>query len=165
MQNSHTMTSPCPPRARPSFKFSGRLLIASRRFFWYSSSIVSVAMPLPRAPVMRLTAPAAPPAHQQTVLYIWLSASVKGHSTLHSETKYDAHNKTTQKHPNTSHRLICALVPFGGRCSGLVVRYRICTSEVVGVMSTATNFHQVANLWYAQTNFSLPDHPDGMGDE
>jgi len=56
-----TMTRPLPPRANPSVTSAGCLFFASSLFFWYSSSIVIVAMPLPRAPVTFDTAPAAPP--------------------------------------------------------------------------------------------------------
>lgn len=65
------MTRPRPPWAKPSVKPVGRL--ASRRFFWKSSSIVSVAMPWPRAPVIRLTAPAAPPTHRTAALILVLT--------------------------------------------------------------------------------------------
>lgn len=79
-----TITSPFPPRANPSPTLAGRLFRASRRFFWYSSSRVSAAIPLPRVPVIRDTAPAAPPGERNkitemlklflTLVYNWAKA-------------------------------------------------------------------------------------------
>ena len=80
------MTRPCPPRARPSFKSAGRLLIASRRFFWYSSSIVSEAIPLPRAPVIRPTAPAAPPAQRHYHLCTNTPVTISSEWHLYTDT-------------------------------------------------------------------------------
>ena len=60
--NLSTITSPLPPLAKLSLRSVVLWLIASRHCLWYSSSIVNVAIPLPRASVMRDTAPAAPPA-------------------------------------------------------------------------------------------------------
>lgn len=55
---------PFPPRASPSPMLAGFLFSASRRFFWYSSSNVRVANPLPIEPVIRDTPPAAPPENR-----------------------------------------------------------------------------------------------------
>lgn len=55
---------PFPPRASPSPMLAGFLFSASRRFFWYSSSNVRVANPLPIEPVIRDTPPAAPPGNR-----------------------------------------------------------------------------------------------------
>lgn len=65
-QNILTITSPLPPRAIPALKVSGALVISSRRRRLYSSSMVSAATPLPRVPVIRDTAPAAPPRKGKT---------------------------------------------------------------------------------------------------
>lgn len=66
------MTSPFPPLANPSPMLAGFLFSPSLLFFWYSSSNVSAASPLPIVPVIRETAPAAPPMNRRTgkTLYI-----------------------------------------------------------------------------------------------
>ena len=63
------MTRPFPPRARLSPKFClPRFLIPSRRFVWNFSSKVSEARPLPSAPVILETVPAAPPMTPEKTL-------------------------------------------------------------------------------------------------
>lgn len=66
------MTRPFPPLANPSPMLAGFLFSPSLLFFWYSSSNVSAASPLPIVPVIRETAPAAPPMNRRTgkTLYI-----------------------------------------------------------------------------------------------
>lgn len=62
-----TFRSPFPPLARLSAKSFGGRFISSRRFCWYSLSMVMAAKPLPTEPVILETIPAAPPTgHNST---------------------------------------------------------------------------------------------------
>ena len=56
-----TFRKPLPPLARLSPKSLGGRFISSRRFCWYSLSMVMAASPFPTEPVIRDTMPAAPP--------------------------------------------------------------------------------------------------------
>ena len=78
-----TSSSPFPPLVSPSLTLTGFFPIACLLSCWYLSSIVSAAIPLPSVPVIRETAPAAPP-EKQTNKNIWKIKRLhlpRGHST------------------------------------------------------------------------------------
>lgn len=71
-----TFSSPFPPLARLSPKSLGGRFISSRRFCWYSLSIVMAARPLPTDPVILETMPAAPPARGISSLIILIAVVI-----------------------------------------------------------------------------------------
>lgn len=82
-----TIPSPLTPRARPSPAVAGSLLNFSRRFCWYSESMVIAASPLPRVPVIRDTAPAAPPNNKSYTFIPHNRLPTKTYAFLHSRVK------------------------------------------------------------------------------
>ena len=103
-----TITSRLPPRAIPSFRSAGFLFSCSRRFFWYSSSSVSVAMPFPSALVMRETAPAAPPgARYRNILLRIKNKKKNNNKKKKNRTAYERINALTLLKSNKRPEPLC----------------------------------------------------------